>query len=178
MLRHLFWGHFLSRFSQETSWMGSGRGAEAGVEKQALAWEKLPGQRTEMFPFLVATSWVMWQGQMPGLVQPRATWRATWQFDVSSGRKFICMSIKSDQTREKNCNSVWSCEVECSELWEESSYNLQASLLSTAWHSVKDIFFFFFSKDFYKWIDVWLNQTLDCAASFPCLLTVGAVEQF
>lgn len=39
--------------------------------------------------------------QMPGLMQLRATWRATWQFDVSSGGKFICMGIKSDQTREK-----------------------------------------------------------------------------
>lgn len=86
------------------------------------------------------------------------------------------MVLKVLKQEKNTCDGVWSCEGECSELWEESSYNLQASLLSTTWQSVKDIFFF--SKDFYKRTDVWLKQTLDCAASFHCLLTVGAVERF
>ena len=51
---------------------------------------------------------------------------------------------KSNERKKTLCNDVWSCEVERSELWEESSYNLQTNLLPTAWQSVKDIFFFLF----------------------------------
>ena len=56
--------------------------------------------------------------------------------------------IKINERRGKTnkqtlCSDVWSCEVERSELREESSYNLQVNLLSTAWQSVRDIFFLF-----------------------------------
>lgn len=77
---------------------------------------------------------------------------------------------------KKMCNDVQGCEIECSEPWEESSYNLQGRLLSSAWQRVQDIFFFL--KDFSKWMDVWLNQPLDRAANFHSLIAVGAVEYF
>lgn len=52
--------------------------------------------------------------------------------------------MKREREKKKTlCSDVWSCEVEHSELWEESSYNLQTNLLSTAWQSVKDIVFLF-----------------------------------
>ena len=50
---------------------------------------------------------------------------------------------KKKKQKTTLCSDVWSCEVERSELREESSNNLQANLLSTAWQSVRDFFFLF-----------------------------------
>lgn len=131
-------------------------------------------------PLLVTASWVRWEGRLTQDARFHATHGHLESYSavlcVLWGKNSSACVLKVIKQEKKIYNGVWSCEVECSELWEESSYNLQASLLSTGWQNVKDIFFF--SKDFYKWIGVWLNQTVDCAASFHCLLTVGAVEWF